>query len=129
MRSLTIATDRVPPRRWWLVRIHPTVEHLRAAARRHRPQHDAGWWDDCVGCCSAAPDPLPSNGYAGMIRYAETHLTSEIVTHELVHAAAATYRMNVATVIDLGPECGPGEEDLAYIYGELYADLERKLIP
>lgn len=70
MKIFTIATDRVGPRRWCRVRIHPTAEALQAAAYRQ------------------------------------------------------IYRMNVRTEIRLGRQCGSREEDLAYIYGELYGSFE-----
>lgn len=53
----------------------------------------------------------------------ERRVTSEIVAHELVHAAVAVYRMNVRGDVRLGEDCGEREEQLAYIYGELYGSL------
>lgn len=136
MRTLTISTDRIGPRRWWLIRIHDTAEQLREAAHRFRPWLGRSHWEDCCGCChplgwmngGKGDQKWPANGYAGVIRYCEDWLTPEIVAHELVHAALWTYRMNVKSHANLGRECGEREEQLAYIYGELYADLERKLV-
>lgn len=135
MRSFTIATDRIGPRRFWIVRIHPDVEHLRCAAARFRPQHDSGHWEEACGCChplgwlngGKGDQKWPPNGYAGVIRYAEDYLTTEIVAHELVHAALWIYRMNVKSRVVLGDQCNDREESLAYIYGELFADLQSKL--
>jgi hypothetical protein len=135
MRSFTISTDRVGPRRWWWVRIHDNVDQLREAAHRHRPWYGRDHWDDTCGCChplgwlngGKGDQHWPANGYAGVIRYSEDYLTSEIVAHELVHAALWTYRMNVTGDVRLGRQCGGREEQLAYIYGELYADLELRL--
>lgn len=36
--------------------------------------------------------------------------------------------MNVKRDLRLGVECHGREEDLAYIYGELFADMQDKLI-
>lgn len=136
MRSFTISTDRVGLRRWCLVRIHDNVEDLRRAAHRLRPDTGIAWWDECYGCFHPTwhwfhPETkarrYSANGYAGLMRFAEDHVTSEIVAHELVHAAVQIYRMNVKTDMRLGSNCGAREEDFAYIYGELYADLEAKL--
>lgn len=128
--SFTIATDRVGPRRWWIVRIHPDLDALRTAAAAYHPGTDFG---DCHACCHAYvwvhPDgqhERGSGGYAGIIRFAATHLTGELIAHELVHAAVATYRMNVAGDVRLGRGVGEREEQLAYIYGELYADFETR---
>lgn len=62
-----------------------------------------------------------------MVRFAATHLTGEILAHELVHTALVVYRLN--GVVDVRPAggCGRREEQLACIYGELYADLQRHL--
>jgi hypothetical protein len=131
-----ISTDRIGPRRWCLVRIHPNVEHLRTAAHRTDPAHDRDWWDECCGCFQpvglrSAGNVIsdPPNGYAGILRLAEGwRVTPEIVAHELVHAALQVYRMNVKADVRLGNGCREREEQLAYIYGELYADFERKYI-
>lgn len=134
MRSFTISTDRIGPRRWCWVRIHDTVEDLRAAAHRFRPHHGRDWWAECEGCFHPAPIRVTAsgevkesaNGYAGTLRLAVTHVTSEIVAHELVHAALCVYRMNVKADVRLGTGCGQREEDLAYICGELYASFEHQ---
>lgn len=133
MRSFTISTDRIGPRRWCWVRIHPTVEHLREAKNRLNPASidpDAdvetfGCWQPTTYLRDDAGNvEWPTNGYAGLIRLAEGHLTAEIAAHELVHAACAIYRMNVKSDIRLGKDIGIREEDFAYVYGELYASFE-----
>jgi hypothetical protein len=123
MRSFTISTtaDRVPPRRWFTVRIHPSVEDLRTAAARHRPDAEFG---DCCGCVHPVYPPGPGNGYAGLIRLADEYATPEIVAHELLHAAVVVYRMNVRPDVRLGFGCHGREEQLAYIYGELFASFQ-----
>jgi hypothetical protein len=138
MRSFTISTDRIGPRRWCWVRVHDNVDQLRDAQHRLTPSGPRGEMDS-FGCFQSVPYRIsyltnpdgdgrwPANGYAGTIRLAEGWVTSEVVPHELVHAAAQIYRMNVARVVNLGEDCGDREEDLAYIYGELFADLQDKL--
>lgn len=126
-RLLRIATrGRVGPRRWWWVRVHADVHELRDAAHRMRPEHGRLWWNACCGCCQPVHGE-PANGYAGIIRYAADCFTAEVVGHELVHAAAHTYRLNVHTDLRLGTGCRAREEDFAYIFGELFNDLERQL--
>lgn len=135
VKQITIST-RQSPRRWFWVVIHPDITSLQDAAHRYRPHHGRGWWDGCAGCCHPVPDRYdtktetyryPTNGFAGVLRFAATHLTSEITAHELIHAACAVYRMNTARYIQLGDECGHREETLAYLYGELYASLTQQL--
>jgi hypothetical protein len=129
--TFTIATDRVGPRRWWLVRVHDNLDELRRAASAYHPDVD---FSQCWGCCHAAVwldqdgklVRYGHRGYAGVLRFAADHLTGEVVAHELVHAAVATYRMNIAQDVRLGRGVGEREEQLAYIYGELYAAFEAR---
>lgn len=128
--SFTISTGIGGTRRWWTVRIHPDVEHLRRAARRYHPTVD---FSECAGACQAAVwldystgefARYGANGYAGVIRFALPYVTGEVVAHELLHAAVATYRMNFEADVRLGEGVDEREESLAYIYGELYAAFE-----
>lgn len=134
MRRFVISTERVGPRRWCWVVVHPDLEHFRAAANRTAPHHGVGFWEGCLGCFQPVSyrerhvngewiGRWPANGYAGALRLAEGHVTSEIVAHELMHAALAVYRMNVRGDVRLGEDCGEREEQLAYIYGELCGSL------
>jgi len=136
MRSIIISTDRIGPRRWCQVRVHDTVEDLRRAAHRLRPDTGAAWWDECYGCfhptwhwtdSETGRRVYSPNGYAGLIRLAEGHISFEVIAHELVHAAAQIYRMNVHSDIRLGGNCASREESFAYIHGELMNDLIEKL--
>lgn len=111
LRSFTISTERIGPRRWCWVRIHPNVEHLRRAAQRTAPWHGPGWFSECCGCFQPVPvrvdektgrkKPHP-NGFAGTLRLAEGWASSEIVAHELMHAACTVFRMNVKADIRAG---------------------------
>jgi hypothetical protein len=134
MKRFLIATDRVGPRRWCWVAVHPDLDHFRAAANRTAPHHGLAFWDGCLGCFQPAIyrerhvdgewiGRWPANGYAGVLRLIEGHVTSEIVAHELVHAAAQIYRMNVRQGIRLGEDCGEREEQFAYVYGGLSGSL------
>lgn len=125
MRSFTISTDRIGPRRWCWVRIHATVEEMRVHAQRLNPATDGGW-ADCCACFQPCWKDCKT-AFAGTLRLTEEWLTPEIVAHELVHAAAQVYRLNVRRDVRLGAGCHGREEDLAYIYGELYAAMEAKL--
>ncbi len=119
------------PRRWFWVRVHRTAAELQEAAYRLHPGTGRAFWRDCEGCCQAmVPDEAggyPANGYAGIIRLTVATYTAEVVAHELLHAAVAVYRMNVCPDVRLGMSVGRREEDLAYIYGELFHDLDRRM--
>ncbi len=127
-RTFTISTSgNTGPRRWWMVRIHPTLAALRAAAAAYDPRtdfttsygvcHTAMWVDAFTGAATR----FGARGYAGLIRLAATAMTGENVAHELLHAAVAVYRMNHSQEVCLGGESGTDEEEhLARIFGELH---------
>ena len=117
---------------WWTVRIHDSLDQMRATATRHRPRDNdldntmglcqpTNYWEDEDGLC-----PPPHN-YGGIIRYAADWLDDEVFLHEIVHAAAASYRHMGRLNVNLGRDCGRNEELFAHIYGELAADLLWKL--
>ncbi len=127
--SFTIRTSsvRVPPSRWWHVRVYDTAAELRAAARAHDPGmdldpeaygvcHHARWVND-----DATGYRYGKRGYAGVVRFTREKLSDEIIVHELTHAALAVYRMNVAEDVHIGEDVGHEEEALAYLAGELFA--------
>lgn len=136
MRSFTIATDRIGSRGAGAGCVCTTTStRLRAAAQRLNPKPPGTGWADTFGCFQPSSFWTNKqgfvwwhpNGYAGTLRLAEGYVMAEIVAHELVHAAVQIYRMNVRRRVQLGVETGQREEDLAYIYGELFADLQDKL--
>ena len=72
----------------------------------------------------------------GIIRLSKKHLATEIVAHELLHAALWNYRVNYGTEregegslenADFGNSCNDDEETLCHIYGQMFRDLTRKL--
>jgi hypothetical protein len=130
MRSFTISTDRISPRRWCWVRVHDTAEDMVRAAIRLNPRSSGGSdraaWDGCYGCFQPSWEDCKT-AYAGTLRLVDGWVTPEIVAHELVHAACQVYRMNVHADVRLGTGCRRREEDLAYIYGELHASFAAKV--
>lgn len=142
MKSFRIETDVRPPRRWLSVRVYDSVESLRIAAERYAggPRGEFKNAVACVqgfrprflvgpdGSVSGAPD-WPRNGFAGVVRFAAEQMWTETIHHELVHAAAVVYRMNVAQDIQLGDAFTDmtNEESFAYILGELGADMDKAL--
>lgn len=128
-RQLRISTDRTGQPRWWQVTIHPTVEALHTALRQRgidptntfAHTQPASYRTTPAGCL------YPADGFAGDIRYAHHWMTPQIVAHELVHAALATYRMTDTRNADLGNRYSQAEETLAHIHSDLAADLARQL--
>lgn len=147
LSQFKVATGYTAPRRWFWVRIYDSVDSLRAVANRWAvwSNGSGGEYDDCVGCVQEVvpmipawyaeddQDCLPSmglewpaDGFAGVIRLSYEWLTTEIIAHEVTHAAVTVFRMNVRMRPELegmlDPE-RPNEEALAYAVGELTADL------
>lgn len=130
----TRGDERTGPARWIRVVVHPDVPDLHRLARRRSPWSppDPG----CRGIFQPAVwreryDPetkawvrrWPAS-YVGILRLARGWVTSEIVAHELMHAACAIYRASVCHRIRLEDDCGRREESLAYIYGQLFAGFQ-----
>lgn len=67
------------------------------------------------------------NGYAGTMRLCVGRVTTEIVAHECVHAAAHLHRVLHDTSVDLGDDCGPDEEHFAFHLGSLIAQTTSAL--
>jgi hypothetical protein len=114
-------------RRYVHIAVHNTDDDLRRAAAAYRPGAD---WTDTAGCFHPADlrlrydadgnaEDVSDPHYAGLMRLSREHLTTEVVIHETVHAAATIYRMDVCTMIRLENGCGEREETLAYIVGDL----------
>ncbi len=122
-------------KRYIRIIVHDTTAEFQKASMRYRPWVD---WSKAAGSFSPAPDrekcndqgewilmkPLP---WTGVLRLSREVLNFEVITHECVHAAAAIYRMDVKTTINLGYGCGPREETLAYIIGDLTASVAEAL--
>lgn len=114
------------PKRYIRIVVHDTTDELRRAAVRYR----GGDWTDAGGGFHPADVVLVEGDdgslvdashphWAGVLRLSREFLTAEVVAHECIHAAAAIYRMDVATVINLGNGCRRREETFAYIAGHV----------
>lgn len=121
--------------------VHEDLLSLRRAAARYSWQPFSAF-SDAMACVQQVPErwevsqsgpdvgPLyPRNGFAGIIRLSKDHLWPEVIHHEILHAAAVVYRLNVAKDIQLGTftDDTDAEENLAYIVGQLGADMDTKI--
>jgi hypothetical protein len=108
---------------------------MAAAAYRTSPHHGRDWHREAEACFQPTPHRerwdvdrkvwvTRHSPCAGTLRLVDGNVTSEIVAHELMHAALQVYRGNVARSVRLEADCGPREEQLAYIYGELFASFQ-----
>ena len=145
VKSWVVRYEHQEPHRWFWVRVYDTVENLRKGAARYGAE-PVGHFDRAVACVQRVwalhslddvehLNPIfPASGFAGVIRLSQENLYTEIIFHELVHAAAIVYRLNVNPDMQLGTgivaddlDSGSvlaNEESLAYIYGSLAADMD-----
>lgn len=111
--------------------IHDTVEQFRDACARYSYNDPSGFWQSAVGAFHPVDDrqkydkkkkrfvnTTPKH-YAGTIRLWSGDVTPEIVVHEVVHAAARIFRLDIAKRVNLGTNCFQNEEWFAYIVGDL----------
>jgi len=80
------------------------------------------------------PDERDNN--IGIIRLSKKHLSTLLVSHEVIHAAMWYYRLYLGTDrmdgsstnnADFGPQNSINEENFAHIYGQLFRSMTRKL--
>jgi hypothetical protein len=150
VNSWRIETDWTGTRRWFWVRLYDSLPALRRSAAKYAQSNGVRegirHFDPAVACVQRVcvwhdldSDPerrspiWPDNGLAGVVRLERENLWTSVVFHEVFHAAAIVYRMDVAPSIDLGDGLTDlaNEESFAYIYGELAADMDsglRKLV-
>lgn len=117
------------PRRYFRVVIHPDADDFREAATRYA----GGDFNGALGCCHPAPirerydkatgtwTDVADRHWGSILRFVTGHVHTEVVAHEVTHAALVIYRMDVHPDVRLGTGCHDREETLAYIAGDLMA--------
>lgn len=86
---------------WLTVAVYETTAELQAAAQRHRPSAEPGFWDNCAGCFQPHAN---EGGYLGIMRLSQQQLTADTIIHESVHAAVGfTWRSLGLKAIHLNP--------------------------
>jgi head-tail adaptor len=122
-------------RRYFRLFVHPDLDHFRRAAHRY----SGADFSQASGCCHPAPvrerydvatDTWYDSGdphWAGIVRLVSGHIHSEVVAHEMTHAALVVYRMDIKADVRLSNGCGAREELLAYIVGDLTSQAADEL--
>lgn len=139
LKKFKIRSDQ--SRLYFWVYIYSNVEELRKAGNQHSKLIGSDDnFDECHGLCHTYDRfKIKEDGSEelvediGTIRLAITHLGTIYVSHELVHAALHLYRRAASMIVNrkidanFGSGCGSREETFAYMYGELFADMNHKL--
>lgn len=122
---------------WLWVYVHPTLKKFIQAYKKYEKREfgqDNPTIEDVKGCCHCyrririnEDKTEEASNEVGIIRLAFTNCTPLVIAHELVHGAMQIYREEFQHSATFGSNCGPKEENLAYIYGELFRDINIKL--
>lgn len=120
-RLIRLSSRAIPDARVRIY-IYPDLDSMRTAATEFAP----GDFTNTAGITQAyiADDKttcLP------IIRLAATHLSVEVVAHELHHATTAIYGASLTPHATAKAHLTHHNEPLAYLYGEWFARLTRKL--
>lgn len=113
------------------------ARHRRGAAAEAASRKSGEDHDGTLACFHPAPfyfrladdgteEAAPDQRYAGLLRIAR-NVTGEVVAHECTHAALSAYRHHHELAADLGDDCGPLEESLAYLVGQFTGGVTNRL--
>ena len=135
LHASTVDHDRWDgPKRYIRIAVHDTTHELQQAAKRYRGEdfsNAGGLFHPADTVYTILDDGTfrddADRHYAGTMRLSREHLTTEVVAHETIHAAATIYRMDVITTIVLGNGCSHREETFAYIAGHLISQVTNAL--
>lgn len=114
------------------VKIHPDLDKFRKAYKRYDSTDDV---TGCYGVChrysivkvNKLGEVIDKKKDVGIIRLSAKHCTTEIIAHELIHGAMQIYREEFDKRAFFGKNIDDREENLAYIYDDLFYHLCRKL--
>lgn len=119
--------------------IHDTHEDFVKAASRYSYHAPSGHYDSAVGAFHPVDhrekydkkkkrwiNTTPKH-YAGVIRLEKEWVVPDVIVHEVVHAAAHIWRLDISKRVNLGDNCYQNEEYFAYIVGDLADQVMSKL--
>lgn len=115
---------------WYWVYVYDDKNKLRAAAREYKQEDD---FDNCLAVCQpqrriviSPTGEVKEYDNLGVVRILNT-AGSEIAAHELLHASLNLYREKHRKNADFGEQCNDEEEELCYIFGQMFSMLVSKM--
>lgn len=118
------------------VKIHGSIKELRKSANRYSDyigEKGASYGDALAVThtfqrVKISPDGKEEQSLlVGLVRFSSKNISTQIVCHEVIHAALHQYRLTKNMVADFGEGCNEEEEDFAHIYDSLFRDMVKKL--
>lgn len=127
-RTWRVTTHVTGTRRAVEVRLYSDLNHLRGAATRYAASAgESISYSEAAGTCHGFTTEKFVRGewrerpLVAIIRFAETHLTPLIIAHEVAHASQHIYGLDFDDEKPVAEHMHSGNEDFAYLYGELFA--------
>lgn len=128
MRLWTISTHVTGRRRDVELRLYDDLAHMRRAATAWASRkHAASDFREAAAVAHGFQRLTYANGVevekplVAIIRLARSHVTPKIVSHEVAHAAQHIYGLDYDDGEPVINHMHSGNEDFAYLYGELFA--------
>lgn len=118
-RLITVSSRALGPRRKVTVYVYDTVAEMRAAATAYNGSDNT----DTLGVTQARTDDDGRTGSV-LIRLARGHLGTQIVVHEMHHAATAWYGADLPDHVDRREHFTHANEPFAH----LQSDLTHRLV-
>lgn len=119
------------------VLVHSSLKEFRSSYKKYDIQvygKVSPLIDDCYGVCHSYTKFRVSKGgkeeisnEVGIIRLSKPTCTTLVVSHELIHGALQIYRQEFNKPASFGSGVSEKEENLAYIYGDLFRQMTNKL--
>lgn len=122
MRHLRVASGALGEREEVHVHIYETLEEMCAAAHAFNGGDDAG----ALGVTQVYVNDLDRASFV-VVRLVRDYLGTEIVSHEMHHAATALYGAHVGDRISRRAHLNHCNEPFAHLFSDLLSCLVRRL--
>lgn len=125
-RLIRVSSAALGERETVRVYVYDDVADLRVAAARFAGE-PAAEFPDTVGVCQAYTYAEDRRTHAVLIRLARGYLGSQVLSHEVHHAATALYGAHVGDRVSRRAHLNHFNEPFAHLYSDLFASLVRCL--